>query len=259
MAEQRQDDDTSRAEFDSVAAWTAEAIARVAAADPIPAACNGSGSPEALGWLADRLDAGTGAKLLDTGAGLGGPAAWLRSRTGADTFTAEPMSAAVRAARRLFPTPGVVAWSDRLPFRGGSFDAAVALAVLSTVEDKTAFLEEVGRVLRPGGRLGVLDYVSTGKPITDPPAANEFVTADELDGLVASSGFVITDSAVPNDPGAAPSRWREVEDRVEAELERAHRGDEELDQARRQRKRFARLLGEGALAVRLLTAERTSA
>lgn len=242
------------AEFGTVAAWTAEATVALGV-DRLPAACNGSGSPAALGWLADRLGAGAGAAVLDTGAGLGGPAEWLARRTGARLVTAEPMVPASRGGRRLFGRPGVVAWSHELPFAAASFGAAVALAVLSTVADKESYLAEVRRVLAPGGRLGLLDYVRTG-PVVDPPAGNDFLDARSLSDLIGRSGFSVEAERAAGPLADPPPSWKEVSDRVAEAVAAAHPGDPALAAADRDRDRFARLVSDGTLEVWLLVARR---
>jgi ubiquinone/menaquinone biosynthesis C-methylase UbiE len=51
----------------------------------------------------------------------------------------------------------VVADAERLPFRDGVFDAVVAMNALSYCVDKDAALGEARRVLKPGGRLLLID------------------------------------------------------------------------------------------------------
>jgi ubiquinone/menaquinone biosynthesis C-methylase UbiE len=49
--------------------------------------------------------------------------------------------------------------AERLPFEDDSFDTAVATLVLCTVPDPMAAVDEVGRVLKPGGRLLFIEHV----------------------------------------------------------------------------------------------------
>lgn len=49
--------------------------------------------------------------------------------------------------------------ADRLPFADATFDEAVSTLVLCTVPDAAAALAELRRVLRPGGRLRLLEHV----------------------------------------------------------------------------------------------------
>lgn len=49
--------------------------------------------------------------------------------------------------------------AERLPFPDASFDTAVVTLVLCSVPDQQAALQEVARVLKPGGRLLFLEHV----------------------------------------------------------------------------------------------------
>ncbi|HET9077972.1 MAG TPA: class I SAM-dependent methyltransferase [Acidimicrobiales bacterium] len=250
------DDQVLDEEFDQLAVWTADAIEALALPDAIPAACNGSGSPASLTWLGEAMRLGAGSVVLDTGAGLGGPAEWLARGTGARIVASEPMIGAARGCRRLFDRPAVVAWSHRLPFAGGTFDGALALAVLSTAQDKDAYLGEVRRILRPGGRLGLLEYVRTSADLPDPPVNNRFLGPGELDRIVGDHGFRIDATAMSDDLPSAPEEWTSVADRVNREVSERHRGAGAARTAEEQQDRFARLLSTGALRIRLLCAVR---
>jgi ubiquinone/menaquinone biosynthesis C-methylase UbiE len=58
------------------------------------------------------------------------------------------------------PVPRVVrAAAEALPFGDESFDAAVCIFALCTVEDLGRSLAEIRRVLAPGGRLAFLEHV----------------------------------------------------------------------------------------------------
>jgi len=55
-----------------------------------------------------------------------------------------------------------VADVQQLPFEDGSFDAVCASFVFCSVPDAVRGLEEVHRVLRPGGQLVLLEHVLSG-------------------------------------------------------------------------------------------------
>src|SRR5690348_3978409 len=88
------------AEFDTVARWTEQVIRDIGADNAIPAACRGSASPAALSWLAERLRLRTGTIFLDSGAGIGGPAAWVRREYDVAPVLCDPMQGACAAAYR---------------------------------------------------------------------------------------------------------------------------------------------------------------
>jgi SAM-dependent methyltransferase len=234
------------AEFDTVAGWTEEAVRALGPEHAIPAGCRGSGSEGALRWLADRLDLRPGTRLLDDGAGVGGPAGWLAAERGVRPVCAEPMVSAVRAGRRLFGLPSVVAMSQRLPFADASFDAAWCLGVLCTTSGKTGLLAELRRVLVPGARFGLLVFAADGPLTSPPPEGNEFPSEAETRQLLADAGFAVEETAEA-DLGDSPEEWTRRADAVDAEIERRHGDDPAFVQAQEQSGRVGRLLSDGAL------------
>ncbi len=234
------------AEFATVAGWTEEAVRALGPEYAIPAGCRGSGSEGALRWLADRLELRPGTRLLDDGAGVGGPAGWLAAQRGVRPVCAEPMAAAVRASRRLFGLPSVVAVSQRLPFADGSFEAAWCLGVLCTTSDKAGLLAELRRVLGAGARVGLLVFVADG-PLTSPaPEGNEFPSEAETRRLLADAGLALVEAAEA-DLADSPDDWSRRADAVDAEIERRHGENPAFRQAQEQSGRVGRLLSDGAL------------
>jgi ubiquinone/menaquinone biosynthesis C-methylase UbiE len=61
-------------------------------------------------------------------------------------------------------TSAIQAAAEKLPFEDDSFDTAVFTLVLCTVPDPRAALEEVARVLRPGGKLLFVEHVRARNP-----------------------------------------------------------------------------------------------
>jgi ubiquinone/menaquinone biosynthesis C-methylase UbiE len=131
-----------------------------------------------IGWLYDLLAgraerAGIGEKRRTLLAGLEGDVVEIGSGTGASlpyyeratrVVAVEPdASMAKRLPRRVaearVPIEVVTARAEALPFPDESFDAAVAAFVLCSVADQSAVLREARRVLRPGGRLVLLEHV----------------------------------------------------------------------------------------------------
>ena len=234
------------AEFDTVAGWTEEAVRALGPETAIPAGCRGSGSEGALRWLAGRLELRPEVRMLDSGAGVGGPAAWLAAESGVRPVCAEPMAAAVRASRRLFGLRSVVAMGQQLPFADGSFDAAVCLGVLCTTSDKAGALGELRRVLTDGGRLGLLVFVADGPLSSAAPEGNEFPSEAETRELLAASGFEVLE-ATEADLADSPDEWTRAADAVDAEVERRHGQEPAFLQAQENSARVGRLLSDGSL------------
>lgn len=114
-----------------------------------------------------RLLATARGRVLEIGAGTGLNVPHYTA--GVDELVlAEPveeMSARIEAAGTgEFPVSVVQARAEELPFADDSFDTVVSTMVLCTVEDVEASLEEVRRVLRPGGRLLFCEHVRSDSP-----------------------------------------------------------------------------------------------
>ncbi|MFZ0216889.1 MAG: class I SAM-dependent methyltransferase [Candidatus Dormiibacterota bacterium] len=101
-------------------------------------------------------------EVLEIGAGTG--ASLRHYRRAARVIAAEPdpamrahLARALEGCRVPVQMSGVVA--ETLPFPAAHFDAVVATCVLCTVDDPHRALAEAHRVLKPGGRLIVLEHV----------------------------------------------------------------------------------------------------
>jgi SAM-dependent methyltransferase len=83
------------------------------------------------------------------------PAAAMRRISGRRIRTAP----ARRTAAALPPVHLLAGVGERLPLADGSVDTALCALVLCSVADPVGVLLEIGRVLRPGGVLCVLEHV----------------------------------------------------------------------------------------------------
>ena len=97
----------------------------------------------------------SGRRVLDAGCGSGPLSAALRAE-GAVVSGFDASAAMVGLARRRLGEDADVRVADLaapLPFADGEFDLVVASLVLHYLEDWAGPLSELGRVLKPGGRL----------------------------------------------------------------------------------------------------------
>jgi len=94
-------------------------------------------------------------KLLDLGAGTGAANAIFSPRTVVALDPAIEMLAFNDAASK------VVSVGEQLPFADGTFDAVFSAYVFRNLESVDATMEEITRVLKPGGMAGIVDL---GRP-----------------------------------------------------------------------------------------------
>jgi ubiquinone/menaquinone biosynthesis C-methylase UbiE len=119
---------------------------------------------QAIGPLLDAVSA-SGKKLLDVASGPGYVAAAAAQR-GATVTGVDFAAAMVAEATRRYP--GVrfqEGDAEALPFPDASFDAVVSSLAIHNVaeaEGRERACFEIARVLRPGGRVAILDLAATG-------------------------------------------------------------------------------------------------
>ena len=106
-----------------------------------------------------------GEDVLDIGSGPGLLASEMASEVApaGSIHGIDPSKAMIAIAERRdrpqgsVPVSFAIGDANRLPFEDGSFDAAVSTQVYEYVDDIAGALGEAHRVLRPGGRLLILD------------------------------------------------------------------------------------------------------
>src|SRR5207302_8077030 len=106
-----------------------------------------------------------GDRVLDACCGTG-DLAIAAKRAGAGVTGLDFSERMLERARRK---SAAVEWVEGdllvLPFEGGSFDAATVGFGVRNVADLERSLRELRRVLRPGGRLGILEITSPRGPL----------------------------------------------------------------------------------------------
>lgn len=118
-----------------------------------------------------------GDRVLDAGCGIGDSSFWLATHYSAQAVGITPVRAHVLAAREIAQHRSL---NDRVSFceadytktsfQDSSFDVVWALESLCHAPSKVAFYREAARLLRPGGRLVVAEYVRASRnfePETD--------------------------------------------------------------------------------------------
>ncbi|HJS83156.1 MAG TPA: methyltransferase domain-containing protein, partial [Nitrososphaera sp.] len=112
--------------------------------------------------VADLLDVNESQEILDVGCGTGGAVQVLGSRVGGsgrvvglDISKTMIDEARRRTAGLSLPIEFRQGDAHRLPFPDNSFDRCYALRLMEIIDDPVSVLNEMYRVLRPGGRLYV--------------------------------------------------------------------------------------------------------
>jgi demethylmenaquinone methyltransferase/2-methoxy-6-polyprenyl-1,4-benzoquinol methylase len=157
-----------------------------------------------------------GDRVLDACCGTGDLAVAARKAGAGDVVGLDFSERMLERARRKAPE---VEWVQgdvlALPFGDAGFDAAVVGFGVRNVEDLEAALRELRRVLRPGGRLGILEITTPRGPLKPfyklwfdrivpllgrlvpggdaytylPASVRRFPGPDELAELLAACGF----------------------------------------------------------------------
>lgn len=144
------------------------------------------------------LDPKIGEAVLDIGTGHGLSLRHLASRVREGTVVGVDHSPvmccrAEKNNKSLIdegPVSVMCACSDDLPFETGYFDAAMSVHTLYFWDPAVPHLEEIARVLRPGGKLVLAFRPDTDQATSDfPTSVYKFRSVEEVEDLVTSCGF----------------------------------------------------------------------
>ncbi len=136
------------------------------------------------GVLVGALDVRPGQRVLDVAAGTGN-AASRAALAGADVVASDLTPELLTAGRAEAEKEGVtlkweVADAEHLPFADASFDTVMSCIGVMFAPHHQASADELLRVVRPGGRVGLLSWTPAGlvgqlfatmKPFAPPPPA----------------------------------------------------------------------------------------
>jgi ubiquinone/menaquinone biosynthesis C-methylase UbiE len=127
------------------------------------------GRPGRLDLAADvarRAGVNESSTVLEIGCGDGATAVYLAQSHGCRVVGIDSAQSMVTMASQRVAEAGLEALATsqqasagRLPFRAGAVNMIWSESVLSTLPDKSAAVTEFWRVLQPGGRLVILDFV----------------------------------------------------------------------------------------------------
>jgi demethylmenaquinone methyltransferase / 2-methoxy-6-polyprenyl-1,4-benzoquinol methylase len=112
------------------------------------------------------VDPNPGQRLLDVATGTGLVAAELVRRGATEVVGLDQSEEMLSGARaRLARQPGLAARitlvrgeAERIPFDDGAFDGLTFTYLLRYVDDPGATMAELARVVRPGGRIGMVEF-----------------------------------------------------------------------------------------------------
>jgi demethylmenaquinone methyltransferase/2-methoxy-6-polyprenyl-1,4-benzoquinol methylase len=111
-------------------------------------------------FLVSRIEAAPRDTVLDVATGTGAVARELLAQKQCTVVGLDQSPEMLAEARRRLP-PSVVLMEGRaeeLPFPDAAFDALTFTYLLRYVEDPAAVLEELARVVRPGGTIAGLEF-----------------------------------------------------------------------------------------------------
>jgi demethylmenaquinone methyltransferase / 2-methoxy-6-polyprenyl-1,4-benzoquinol methylase len=141
--------------------------------DRVGAAMSFGQDPRWRRALVDALSPTPGMRILDVATGTGMVAFALAAR-GAEVVGLDQSEAMLSGARaRLERTPDfadrlsfVLGEAEALPFADGEFDALSFTYLLRYVDDPAATMRELARVVKPGGRIGMVEFgVPASRPL----------------------------------------------------------------------------------------------
>ncbi len=155
--------------------------------------------------LAARMEIGPGARVLDVGSGLGGPARTIATRYDCHVTGIDLTEDFCDAAQELSRWVGL---SDRVDFRQGDataldvepgrFDAAMTIHAAMNIARKDAVYAGVHRALKPGGIFAIYDIVQGegGDVLYPVPWAREasishLATPAQMRGLLECANFKV--------------------------------------------------------------------
>lgn len=153
--------------------------------------------------LVDPLGIKPGDKVLELGCNAGATTSWLVRRYGCTVFGIDVVPAMVkiaeqRVAREQIADRAVIACMDaqHLTFGDNEFDHVIGAEVLLHIPNKRQCIKEMARVLKPGGKVALVEYFFGAKASKLAGVfASKYLDSDHLEteeqyrAHLASAGF----------------------------------------------------------------------
>lgn len=164
--------------------------------------------PERLSWqdpdfILERAGLGAGMVFADIGCGSGWFVASASATVGPNgrvhaVDLQAPMLEAVNRKVQIHGLDNVtlhLCEENQIILNDSMIDLALLANVFHELECKTDFLREILRILKPGGRLAMLEWKKEESPIG--PPLEEKVSEDEIEASLLVSGFSVVDMFYP--------------------------------------------------------------
>jgi tocopherol O-methyltransferase len=157
--------------------------------------------------LADRANLKQGQRVLDAGCGLGGSAIWLAEEYGVHVTGITLSHDQARRAQRAAAQRGMahlvnfaVIDFQLMALPSNTYDIVWSMEAAAYAWDKGEFVQEAYRVLRPGGRLVLIDGFRTCRPFSSNDESfmqrfaigwgtPDYVTSEEFLQALQAAGF----------------------------------------------------------------------
>jgi SAM-dependent methyltransferase len=148
----------------------------------------------------DMLEVSPGDRAIDIGCGPGNYTADLAAASGSGLVVGLDASEAMVAAAARRGGRANLAYlrgdACALPFEDGTFDAACSVGVIHLLEEPMRALEEIVRVLAPGGRLAIVATCARGGTAGRARGGLTLFGRDELPDALRGHGLLDIDQRV---------------------------------------------------------------
>lgn len=211
--------------------------------------------------------------LLEVGCGSGGPAIFLARTMGLSVTGVDINEAGIAAANAAAAEAGLAVQAKflcldggvTLPFADQSFDAIQSIDAINHIPDRMALLNELYRLLRPGGTLLYTDPVIVTGAVSSEEIATRssigfflFVPPGENERMLHKCGFelVMTENVTAG-MAMISARWIKSREKWRTELIEAE-GSETYEGSLRFSRAVNALSGSGRLSRFMFLARRPS-